>query len=170
MTISRIDKMVRELRKTASLREVADLRNVDVDIFPAPDDMGKVAAMALSATALSLRCFSGQVRIHLPSPKASALSWNRASLAELLVIEGKAYGEPGRVVFDGRHVGPWRLGLGRPIEDGFFADASSWRAGVNHVFPSGSTSATPAAVFATCCAFAKLFSATVLRERTFASE
>ena len=163
MTYSRVDKLVRELRRLPSLALATRARGTPVDLVLAPDDSGKVAVMAWAAVSMALRCHTGLVRVWFPGREPHGLSGQRANLPGELEHEATIHGEPGRLEFHRGSPPPGpSLGLAWAVPGGIWADADGWMAGVNLVFAAGRPAAAPAAVFAVCCAMAKLFNLTVL--------
>jgi len=171
LTYSRVDKLVREFRRLPSLARATLARDLPVDLVLAPDDTGKVAVMAWAAVSTVLRCYTGLVRVWFPGREPSGLPGQRASLPDELENEATIYGDPGRLEFHRGFSPPGpSLGLAWAVPGGIWADASGWIAGVNLVFPAGRSATAPAAVFATCCALAKLFNLTVLGNDAAAGE
>ena len=163
MAISRIDKLLREVLSSDSLSESARARKLDLDVFVAEDDTGKLAQMALVTVALGLRCLSGKIRVHFCGDDPAGLRWSPRAFRELLTDEARTFGQPDRLRLDDSQVGRLRLGLGVAVSDGVFVDASGWDAAVNMLLPQSCDTQSPAAVFATCCGFAKVFSSHLLR-------
>lgn len=162
--------MVREVVGTDRLAEATRIREQDVDIFLGEDAGDKVAQMALVSVALSLRCVRGRIRVHFCGKEPAGLSWSDKSTRVLLEDEALTYGEPDRLQFGGTEAATFRLGLGVEMSNGVFADASGWEASVNRLLGGDPATHGPAAVFSTCCAFAKLFAVHLLGRDEFAKE
>jgi hypothetical protein len=149
VSVSRLDKFVREYAGKSSLAESHDLRDRDVELRVGARASGP---MGRPAVAVALRCFTGRVHVVLDAAAAPHLG------AEALE-EARAYGKPNRLVQASAESGSRvvRVGLARPVEGGVVADASGWRASVNQVLESDEPAEVAAAAFAVACAFGKLF-------------
>lgn len=170
MSISRVEKMICEVLRSETLSEASDLRKVSVDIFVRGDKDGTAAQILLTVAALALRSLKGKIRVHFPEGDPASLNWQNVPLADLLHDHARTFGEPERLEINPSETGSWKIGVGLALDDGVTADASGWMAGVNSVFEERNPVAAPAAVFAGCCAFAKIFSAAVLRQPKYIKE
>jgi hypothetical protein len=149
MGISRISKAIAEVRHDERFQDAEDVRNKDIDVFLPAQLCDSLRQMAQTATALLLRCFKGQIRIHFATPDSI--------LQPVLEAEAKKMDAAKRLEFGANEAGPWRLGLGCAIDGGVIADASGWTARINGVFDTRISAAAPAITFAVSCAVAKLF-------------
>jgi hypothetical protein len=155
MNISRITKAVAEMRCDQKFGEAEAIRKIDIDLFLPTELCETTRQMVQTATALVLRCFKGQIRIHSSAPD---------SLMRLtLESEAQKVGVPERLDFSPGETGPWRLALGCQAEGAICADASGWTARINGVFTQRTPAAPPATAFAVACAVAKLFNRAIFR-------
>lgn len=163
MSYSRVDKLVRELRKEPSLATASAARNLPVTILVGADTTNKAAVMAYTAVSLAIRCFGGDIRVVLGMPEPAGLPWMPGSLREQLLAEASRCGARRRLLFpsDIPESGPV-IALGIESDLGYMADAAGWTAGVGRIFGEKGPAVAPAAVLATCCSFAKLFREIVL--------
>ena len=164
MSVSRVDKLVRELKGMASLAEASDVREVPITLLLGDGDARKLEPMALASLSLALRCLRGPVRISAPQQLLTAQSSSGIrTVRERLEIEAARDGQSSRVSFSHEPIeGAPCFGVGRPIAGGFFAEAAGWVAGINCELPKEVPAVTPAAVFAVCAAFAQFFRTAVL--------
>lgn len=165
MSYSRIDKLVRERMGTQSLSDASELRNIPINIVLPSEHSHKIEIMASCALGLSLRCFKGQVNFYCP------ITWSNSMLKELLLNDATDYGESERLHFiQGLPKGGPTLSLGFYMPGAIIADASGWIAAINKVIPSSFSAVSPAIVFATACAFAKIFNGYVLNDKQHLNE
>lgn len=162
--ISRINKLVCEIKKTSSLSEAEQHRDVPINVILGSDETGKVSIMAHSAVSLALRCMGGPINVFFAGKKPAVCLLNyERGLEEFLFSEAEKYGSADRLKF---HNGPPTSGpvlsLGTSVSYGIHADADGWNAFINKTAKQGTPAVAPSAVFATCCAFAKLFKSAVL--------
>jgi hypothetical protein len=146
VSVSRLDKFVRERAKTASLAEAHGIRERSIELTFAS---GASPHLLRSAVALAVRCFTGAV--HLVADDADS------DAASVAIEEARTYGAETRVrIGSGGPEPVVRLGLGRAI-DGVFVDAVGPVAYVNTLPTSKGKAWPPAAAFAVACGFGKLF-------------
>jgi hypothetical protein len=157
MSYSRISKLVFDVGTTSidSLREAERQRAADFVIVVGDRPSSTALILARTATALALRCFGGKIVVCAPA--------TAARVRDGVAREAAEYGASDRLRIDSDYAATSApcIGLGARVGDAF-ADASGWTAFVNILSESDLPAAAPAAVFATCCAFAKVFAARVL--------
>jgi molybdopterin/thiamine biosynthesis adenylyltransferase len=145
MSVSRLDKFVRERAKTASLAEAHSVRERAIELTIAS---GASSHMLRSAVALAVRCFTGTVHLVVDDADSDA--------ASVALEEARTYGATARVKVGSGPEPVVRLGLGKAI-DGVFVDAAGPVAYVNKLATNVGTAWPPAAAFAVACGFGKLF-------------
>lgn len=165
MSVSRISKAIAQIVRAENFGDVEGLRNKDIDIVCSLDDPGTFV-MARAAAALGLRCFTGQLRIHIDRHNSP----NRDRLEAVVTEEAIIYGATDRICFSGKAKGPWQLGINKPLSTGPYATASGWWVGINCSAGDLTDFVTPAHVFAISAAMAKLFGAAVLNQTDYIRE
>ncbi len=145
MSVSRLDKFLRERGKTASLAEARSVRERSIELTVAN---GASPHLLRSAIALAVRCFTGAVHLVVDNEDGDATL--------VAIEEARTYGAEARIKIGSGAEPVVRLGLGKPV-DGVFVDASGPVAYVNKLATSNGPAWPPAAAFAVACGFGKLF-------------
>jgi hypothetical protein len=158
--ISRIGKLLRETTGVGRFTDAQSLRARDVALLVS-DETDR--ALARSAVALTLRCFSGTTIVRgkegRPIPR---------TIADDISQEAAEYGAGDRLCLE-RAGGDLVLGLACSAKDGF-VDARGWSVSVNELGPKNLSAAPPAAAFAAAAGVAKLFGALMRRDARILSE
>lgn len=154
MSISRITKGVFDILRTGNFAAAEGIRNKDVDLVIPAGASCNLVAMAQTATALVLRCFTGKIRVHGDDLGAAVRHSLSAEAEKLRALE--------RLEFVSRVMGPWRLAFGCSVEGAVCGDCSGWTARINGIFETRMAAAGCTVTFATACMVAKLFNAAVL--------
>lgn len=163
MSVSRVDKMIRETTGEASLAAATARRAIGVEVV-VPDDDERWKTMVQTAVALGLRCLTGPVWIRRASGAPGPV------LMEAAMVEAAGYEALDRLRPMGPGMPTMTLGVG-VADCEVNVHAEGFELGINAALPRASFIFAPAAVFAVCCGFAKLFAARVLgRSRTFAEQ
>ncbi|MEQ6390316.1 ThiF family adenylyltransferase [Bacillaceae bacterium S4-13-58] len=166
MSISRVDKFIRESGKFSSLEESRNLRNLPVNIILGDDDnYRKISIMAYTAVGLALRCFTGPINIYYKKSPLGLPNTEECLFDGLIRLE-EDYGNFNRINFyrDKKPKGGPNLSLGTSHPNSISADSAGWVVGINHIFSNNIPTVAPVAIFAVCCAFAKVFKSAVFKD------
>jgi hypothetical protein len=158
MSVSRLDKFVRERAKTTSLAEAHSARERAIELTIAG---GASSHLVRAAVALAVRCFTGAVHLVVDDADSDA--------ASVAIEEARTYGAEARVRMGSGGEPVVRLGLCKAI-DGVFVDAAGPVAYVNMLATSNGTAWPPAAAFAVACGFGKLFARMLGVDRSICEE
>jgi hypothetical protein len=158
VSVSRLDKFVRERAKTASLAEAHSARERAIELAIAS---GASSHLVRAAVALAVRCFTGAVHLVVDDADGDA--------ASVAIEEARTYGAEARVRIGSGTEPVVRLGLGKAI-DGVFVDAAGPVAYVNMLATRNEAAWPPAAAFAAACGFGKLFATMIGVDRGICEE
>ncbi|MGE0710320.1 MAG: hypothetical protein AB7N76_13595 [Planctomycetota bacterium] len=158
MSVSRVDKFIREILGTASLAAARDARGIPVVLQLSQNLTDKHLVMAEVLVDLALRSTKGPIVIDLERP--------HPGLADRLRRVARRFdpSSEARLAFD-RCEADTSLAVrvgGTSAGNGIFADAAGWTASVNRPLPLDQEAAAPALAFACAAAFAKAFAVAVL--------
>ncbi len=161
-SISRLDKYVVETARLKSLNDAAKRRNQPICIVIGMNEPQKTAVMSRAATALALRSLKGPVKIYFQGS-----SWHGspllAKLRDDFCAEAELCGAADRLNIDvGVPHNGHSLHIGTNGVNGISVDAYGWTASINSNIQREQAAVAPAAIFAVCCGFAKLFSEAVI--------
>ena len=159
-SISRVDKLVREVAGTSSLGEAEALRQQSIGILVSGVSPDKLPLLLRPAVALALRCFRGDVLV------AARRGGTTPLVESVATMEAELFGTPTRLRVctpSFMQTAPNVLVLGPPVDGLISADASDDTAGVNWKLDAGSDrSSASAACFAVSAGFAKMFASNLL--------
>jgi len=172
--ISRIGKFVAENMGLSSFSYAQKMRNLSLNIVLGSNNTDKVAMMAITALNLAVRCFKGTIRIYFHSVEKVLSKEQTDNLKKKLTDEAIKAGALDRIMYEaGKPREGVTLALGCEIPGGYIADCAGWMSYVNRQAPYELRNlpvVSPAAVFATACAFAKLFKTSTLNNSLHTKE